>query len=48
MPLKKIDITTVINFKRTFTSNKAIMTVKAFLLKEEETQEFHEVPLHKR
>jgi phosphate:Na+ symporter len=49
-PLEKIDITTVINFNRElFTSNKAmLMTVKAFLLKEEETQEFHEVPLHKR
>ena len=49
-PLEKIDITTIINFNRElFTSNKAmLMTVKDFLLKEEETQEFQEVPLNKR
>lgn len=49
-PLEKIDITTVINFNRElFTSNKAmLMTVKDFLLKEEETQQLHEAPLHKR
>jgi phosphate:Na+ symporter len=49
-PLEKIDITTIINFNRElFISNKAmLMTVKDFLLKEEEIQEFHEVPLHKR
>jgi phosphate:Na+ symporter len=49
-PLEKIDITTVINFNRElFTSNKAmLMTVQAFLLKEEETKEFQQVPRHKR
>lgn len=47
--LEKIDITTVINFNRElFTSNKAmLMSVKDFLLKEKQAQEFNEVPVYK-
>lgn len=49
VPLEKIDITTVINFNRElFTSNKAmLMSVKDFLLKEKQAQEFNEVPVYK-
>jgi phosphate:Na+ symporter len=48
-PLEKLILPRLLTLTENFYSNKAmLMTVKFFLLKEEETQEFHEVPLHKR
>lgn len=47
--IEDIDITTVINFNRElFTSNKAmLMAVKDFLLKEQQAEDFNEIPVYK-
>jgi hypothetical protein len=48
MPLEKLILPRLLTLTENFFLKAMLMTVKAFLLKEEETQEFHEVPLHKR
>ena len=48
-PIENLDITTALNFNRElFTSNKAmLMAVKDFLLKENEANDFNEIPVYK-
>ena len=48
-PIENLDITIALNFNRElFTSNKAmLMSVKDFLLKENEANDFNEIPVYK-